>query len=215
MVKKQRRKVSVINLILAVSIPVLILVLVFLGYKILTQKPSDSTSQHDVVTIKEDKEYYAIRANATDYQKQLYEELKDVVKTKDWQKISESVAQNYVADFFTLTNKSIKNDIGGTQFWQTEARINLREKAINSYYKNLELYIKDFGKENLPEVTEVKVIGSTDMGLDEDGYRIFYVDVEWTYKSGNGFSTKDFQTGAYVECIKKDDKIHIYKFYAK
>ena len=51
---------------------------------------------------------YVLRANATDYQKELFEELKNDFEHEDETdeaKIACDIAMNYVADFYTWTNK--------------------------------------------------------------------------------------------------------------
>lgn len=150
---------------------------------------------------------YSIRSNATAYQKTLYDELKEAIKSKNDEAVAKSIAQNFVADFFTLSNKTIKNDVGGTQFWSEDARLTLRTKAIDTFYSNLELYIKDYGSKNLPIVKDVKVTGTNKM----NDYT-YAVSLEWSYEDTK-FDTSEFQKTATVEITKESGTSYIYNFY--
>ena len=123
---------------------------------------------------------YSIRGNATDYQKELFNKLEeDYLTSPDSIEVAEDVAMSFVADFFTLSNKQIKNDVGGAQFFNEEYRINFREKAINSYYFALEQWIMDYGLQNLPTVEDITIIKS-ELG---DSFETCSVSLTWIYRN--------------------------------
>jgi hypothetical protein len=153
---------------------------------------------------------YSIRSNATDYQKELYEDLQNALESDDQQAVLENVAKNFVADFFTLSNKSIKNDIGGTQFWSSDARIVLRNKAIDTFYTNLELYIDDYGSENLPTVNSVIV---EDFYQSLDDSNVYIVCVSWTYEENSVFDTSDFQKYAVISVTTLEETPYVFSIY--
>lgn len=208
MKKKKKTKLNYPRIIAAAIIVVaLIGVLIFMLNRPSNSGSGDNSGSNQQVASSSDP--YSIRSNATDYQKEIYQELQDALKSKNSQSIAEALAKNFVADFFTLSNKTIKNDVGGTQFWSTDARLTLRTKAIDTFYTNLELYIEDYGSENLPTVKEVTVLDSSSM----DGYNLYAVSVTWTYESNSKFDTSEFQNSAMLEITNESGTSFIYNFY--
>lgn len=208
MPKKKKTKLNYPRIIAAAIIVVaLIGVLIFMLTRPSNSGSGGNSGSNQQVASSSDP--YSIRSNATDYQKEIYKELQEALKGTSSQAIAEALAKNFVADFFTLSNKTIKNDVGGTQFWSSDARLTLRTKAIDTFYTNLELYIEDYGSENLPTVKEVTVLDSSSM----DGYNLYAVSVTWTYESNSKFDTSEFQNSAMLEITNESGTSYIYNFY--
>ena len=72
----------------------------------------------DVVGVDQHNLYYSLRKNGTDYQKAIYTQLSDAFDQEviNEEAISGLVVQNFVADFYTWTNKLRFNDVVGLQF---------------------------------------------------------------------------------------------------
>lgn len=208
MAKKTRVKLNYPKIIAAVLVFVLIVGLGGFAVVKLLGNNSENEVQTPTVNMTTD-DAYSIRSNATDYQKELYDELKAALEQEDKLVISEALVKNFIADFYTLSNKTIKNDVGGTQFWHQDARLLLRTKAIDLFYNNLELYIRDYGSENLPTVANVTVLGS---GMMEEE-NCYAVEVEWTYVENSVFDTSKFQKKAMFEVTDASGEFYIYRYY--
>lgn len=107
---------------------------------------------------------YALRDNATEVQKEYFEELKNAVdEDVDDAIIAGLVAKNYVADFYTWSNKLGQYDVGGLYYvYNGENETDdfkklLYLQARDGFYKYLSNYINDYGSENLLEVETVEV----------------------------------------------------------
>ena len=166
---------------------------------------------------------YLLRDNPTDLQKEYFRELKKaveegVVETEEGEvpaddtKIAELVAKNYVADFYTWTNKRGQYDIGGFNFLYDgeyengdHYKENLFLQARDGFYKYISVYGTKYGKDNLLEVESVDVVSCKKMPTpyvisehssykqDSEGewydYRVdvpyewYNVQCRWTYKA--------------------------------
>lgn len=183
---------------------------------------------------------YVLRDNATDLQEQYFAELKDAIEngTADDKTIAELVAKNYVADFYTLTNKQGIYDIGGMYYvYDNEfedgnhIKPNMALIAKDGFYKYLNKYIKDYGADNLIEVSDVQIIESkqsTDYEIneyvgtkyDEENdvwykdredhvYDAYEVSCKWSYKEGSLLNTNDFATSINLLIINKNGRFEI------
>jgi len=157
---------------------------------------------------------YVLRDNATDLQKEYFAQLKDAIESDDSTatdaEIAGLVCKNYVADFYTWTNKQGQYDIGGFYylFSEKDETVTFKEnaylKARDGFYKYINEYIDEYGSENLLEVDSVEVVKAEKLDdkytihqwvetiqVGEDEYDIIYDDVDydayyvtcsWTYK---------------------------------
>lgn len=168
---------------------------------------------------------FVLRDNATDYQKELFAELKQAIEVDnaDEQTIVSLVCKNYVADFYTWTNKQGQYDIGGMYYIYdgefedgSHFKENVYAKARDSFYKYVSNYISKYGASNLLEVSSVDVIKCSKINYDlvinehvenrqdENGewydyredhvYDAYDVTCVWTYKPSEKFDTSKYAT---------------------
>lgn len=177
--------------------------------------------------IKEDNQIvsagYVLRENATDYQKELFAQLKSAIEVEgaDETTVAGLVAQNYIADFYTWTNKQGQYDVGGMYYVLdseyedgTHSKENIYQNARDNFYKYLSNYIKEYGSEDLLEVENIQLINckkSNDKYVlnehvenrqDEQGdwydyredheYDAYEVTCSWTYKPTTKFDTSKY-----------------------
>ena len=182
---------------------------------------------------------YILRDNATDYQKELFVELKNAIEVEasSDEVIAGLVCKNYVADFYTWTNKQGQYDIGGMHYiydGEFEDGEHFKEnvflKARNGFYKYISTYIKQYGADNLLEVDSITITNCTkrdDVILnehvenrqDEEGewydyredrsYDAYDVTCSWTYKQNEVFNTSGYCTKCNFVVIKKDNYVII------
>lgn len=135
---------------------------------------------------------YSLPINATDLQKEYFQELKKAVENKeDKGEIARLVAKNYVADFYTWTNKYGSYDVGGLSYIMSSEKNNVFVRARNTYYKYLTFYINKLGSENLLEVVDVQVEGGDTPGtyqLNGNTYPSYFVVCRWDYKNEDKMS---------------------------
>ncbi len=184
--------------------------------------------------------WYILRDNATDLQKEYFAQLKDAIEGGEADGTTKAalVAQNYVADFYTWTNKQGQYDIGGMYYIYDgeykngdHYRENVYLNARNGFYKYLSTYATQYGKENLLEVADVVVTKCEKMPqpyeisvhvenrLGDDGewydyrenktYDAYNVTCTWTYKDTTALDLSKFANKINLAIIDHGDEFQI------
>ncbi len=208
--KKKRKIFVVVITIVFLSIAGFFSYLAISGVKQLVGVEEKDTSRNI-----EPYNYY-LRVNATDYQQELFDELKEICKSEviDYEQLSASVAKNFVADFYTWSNKKGSYDVGGMCYTNEDLRLNMYQKARDLYYSNLNKYIEEYGSESLPEVelctTELRRVDEYEMdGVSCPRYQI---KVRWTYKEGSVL-TDDMQCSLAIYLLLNEGRMEIVEAY--
>ncbi len=181
--------------------------------------------QEEVKVIKSIPNYgYNLRENETKLYKNEFENLDDILSKDevDYEAYAKSIAKLFIIDFYTLSNKQSKNDIGGTDFIKESMRDNFIEEARSTFYRYLEVESDD-RNQDLPEVSEITSVElenttfvlkdleakSTSSkrktneatGTTVDAYK---VTISWDYKEDFGYENE-----ANMIIIKEDKKLYI------
>ena len=211
---------------LVALVPILIVIIVlgvktYKGVKDLKNLNSDT-----VVEVKDDHNVpsmnYVLRDTATDYQQELFNELKSAVEegqvtSEDTAKL---VAENFVADFFTFSNKVSQYDVGGMYYVNKDSRENMYTYARDTIYKYLTDYINKYGADSLMTVKDITatvkqvdsypVTTSTSYYVDDynleyeyttTDYDCYQVELSWDYDSSESFSTSKWPKEALIKVI--------------
>lgn len=163
---------------------------------------------------------YVLRDNATEVQQEYFAELKQAIEVDNAPDatIAGLICKNYVADFYTWSNKQGQYDVGGMYYIynQEETKKNAYFYARDTFYKYLNNYINNYGASNLLEVESVEVTKAQDLGQDyiclvnthgyTDELGHFYYDADhtydaawavtctWTYKLNEKFDSSKYVT---------------------
>lgn len=154
---------------------------------------------------------YHLRLNATDLQKSLFSELEDECnKTeKDDEKIAVLVAKNFVADFYTWTNKNGTIDVGGMYYVYSPNRRSILLQSRRYLYQHLNDYIEKYGQNNLLEVNEFgkdPMVNKGTVEIDGKTYTTWDFALNWTYKpSSGGFDNSGYATSSWFRVYKNSD----------
>lgn len=216
-------------------LPFIILITVFAitAYKDVKSIKDMATNTVEVKDENIIKEYnYVLRDNATDVQKEYFAELKEAIETEgtDRATIAGLVAKNFVADYYTWTNKLGQYDVSGMYYVFDEQKDVIYTQSRDEFYKYLSSYINEYGSENLLEVESVTVTKAQRTPYDyyltvevhsydeEEGH--IYTDVEneyeaydvactWTYKENNKFDTSKYATSMNFIVISNNGRFEI------
>jgi len=159
-----------------------------------------------------------LRGKPTSLQKSLFKELTVDVESGDELAIVESVVRNFVADYYTWTNKQGPFDVGGTEYIFYLENTNFRQTARRYHYTFMYPYI-DSGLTyaDLVEVENVTTNGAAyAANFDHYGatYTTFYCEITWTYKINEKIDTSIFPTSAAFTIVKtNDNRYEIVRFY--
>lgn len=161
-------------------------------------------------------EIYALPKNPTQLQKDLYVDLSNQLKIESEDKlpIADFVVKNFVADYFTWTNKSGSYNVGGLTYIVSHSYLYLMDASRLSFYKDLDSFISKYGKDQLIEVESITtnpMYSSTFKFLDTD-FNAYYVEAEWTYVLREDFPEEKFQTRAAFTVIDFNGVLQIAQF---
>ena len=211
--KEKRVKIKPITKILLCLIVVALLAGGFIVWNNFIKPRAGQSKVVD--SIKNDDVDYVVSDTDTKLFKDNFNELKKVLNAKevDNKKYAETITKLFVIDFFTLSNKTSKNDIGGVQFVYGGYKKDFIDSARDTLYKQVHSVITD-DKSNadLPTVTKVKIDDTDEispasmfegLGFAEDqvGYMI---NISWEYKNKD-----DFQKNATIIVVPDGNKLSI------
>ena len=207
----KKNKLLIIGLIVTLSLMIIIVALTFFELQRDYFSNTIKNAEGEVL--------YEIRSNATEYQKLIFTELSDVIENEGTpQEYAGSVVKNYVADFYTWSNKKGTYDIGGMQYVYQPEIVNIYNYAKDFFYRDLSYNIQTLGAENLLEVENVEITFSdfnVEIEFNGETYQSFYVTASWTYVQKEGFDTTGYQTSGEFSLIDRNGKYEIYRYYGE
>lgn len=154
---------------------------------------------------------YSLNNNSTQYQKELFKELKKILNESEInnEEYAKKISQLFVADLFTLNTKITSSDIGGTQYVYKDFRDDYISIAQATLYSSVKSNIYGDRKQELPEVTNVKVdeITKEPFTHNKEAFDESYlVTLEIEYKKDLKYPTK-----YKVNIVKNDKNMEIVK----
>ena len=163
---------------------------------------------------------YRIGNNPTDVEKEYFQKLTDAIKGGNSEEIAEAVVYNFVSDYFTWTNKDGNYEVGGLQYIYAEKYTKFEEWNRWYNYSNLDLFISQYGRENLIQVkeitTEVPTFRTDDFTVNSvdpaQTYPCYQVQVKWTYEP-TAVDLTEFPDRMRFQVVDHDGRFEITEFY--
>lgn len=205
---------------------ILIILVILLIIGLLTYNKFFKKQDKEVKVIKTISKYgYTLDENETKLYKDEFDKLDEILSNDevDNELYAKQIAKLFVIDFYTLSNKLSKNDIGGTQFIKEDMRDNFIEQARSTFYRYIEVK-DDKRNQELPEVSEIKNVSVSKMAFtikdktvtttkyktskynksSGETYDAYKVTISWDYKEDYGYEKE-----ANMIIIKDDNKLSI------
>ncbi|MBP3891871.1 MAG: hypothetical protein J6D29_06840 [Solobacterium sp.] len=193
-----------------------------------TSTPSEETAAVETMSsdtgVSMRNDMYSVGNNPTDLQQEYFQKLTDAIKSQDKAAIAEAVVYNFVSDYFTWTNKDGNYEVGGLQYIYTPDIAGFEQWSRYNFYKDLDLYISQKGREKLIEVQSITTSKPVEKAPDfavtvwddpqtkrEIKYESYEVNVTWEYT--NSSDANSFPTGARFFVIDNDGRLEIAEFY--
>lgn len=162
---------------------------------------------------------YTLPNNPTAYQKELYDELVEMLNSETVTGIDHAtqIAKIFVADFYTWTNKEGTYDVGGMDYVASGHGHMFRVKAMDTVYYYLSDYVYEYGNTELLEVTNITV-SSAEYSVFRNGDTVvhdntYYIHLNWEYAASEVFDTSEFQHEMYLQVYEEDGKMRILEVY--
>jgi|GEM_PF-1042299 len=181
-----------ISVVLGISFLVICILLVLQLHTLLIGNVEENSDEYEAtapsvvrneVAERSDIIGYQLCRNSTEHQIELFElliiahdQFNETQWDRDLKAYAEIIARNFVADFFTLSNKSSRTDVGGLQFVYEDLVDQFSTFAIDTFYLYLNQHIERFGHDALPTVATTTILSSSfesywiEIEVDEDEY---------------------------------------------
>ncbi len=151
---------------------------------------------------------YKLSNNKSKEYKKLFAKLKKILDEDpvDEKKYVKTISKMFIVDFYSLSDKVAKTDVGGVDFVHKDEKTDFLEKAQDTMYKYLENNLYGGRNQKLPSVKKVTIekvsqdkfeYGETS---DEEAY---IVDCSWEYKEGSPSGYQDEAKLTFVHEGKK------------
>lgn len=182
-----------------------------------------ASNQQEVISNGEDISYVVPR-EATGFQKQCYDELKVAINSDSTTEqygldVSSAIVKNYIADFYTWSNKLGSQDVGGLQFVYGPSIQNIYEFARAYFYHDLSYLISQYGSDNLLKVNSVTIKNVAYAGnvtINSTSYQSYYIEVSWTYESSTDLEVSTYQNhGNFSLLVNENGRYEIYRYYTE
>ncbi|MBR2247989.1 MAG: hypothetical protein IKG58_01095 [Bacilli bacterium] len=157
---------------------------------------------------------YELKDNKDSRYKKMFYQLEKILKKSDVseEKYVKKISEMFIYDFYTLSNKSAKTDIGGTDFVYNKILDNFILNAEDTYYKYVESNIYNQRHQDLPKVTDIKIdnVEKTSFKYDDkeektktkyddkEDTEAYKVKVSWKYNSGKYDSYQNEATLVFI-----------------
>jgi len=132
------------------------------------EEPSIDDEERPLIIEPPEFDGYRLRSNPTDYQLELFDllvnahtQFYETSSDENLKAYASAIVQNFIVDFFTLSNKDSRTDIGGLQFFSEDVMDNFRSSAIDDFYLYLNQYLEIYGSESLPTVASTTILDAS------------------------------------------------------
>ena len=192
-----------------IGLVILVLVLLYsIGgiYYNITHRDSVDNSVKSIDMI--DKYGYVLKSNATNLQKELFNELKPILNNDNINDdaYAKIISKMFVTDLYTLSNKVNKYDVGGTEYVLESGRDNFKVNVQDTLYKYLEDNSDGKRSQILPMVVSVSAdeIRDTKYKIGDNESDAKKVSLTLSYNEDLGYDTK-----VTLILIKSDGKYYV------
>lgn len=200
-----KRKISIKKIARFAILLVLFIIVVSTIVKALI----NADKKASVKVISELKDYnYVLKDNSTQYFHDLFYKLEDTLEKEEVneEEYAKLIGQLFLTDFFTLDNKTNKNDVGGIQFVYKDYQKDFASYASDSVYRSIENNLIGERNQQLPIVSEVIVLN-----IEQKEYqysetkkddKTYVIDLKIKYKKD-----LDYQQEATLFLVHEENKL--------
>ncbi len=209
--KYMKEPLFIFGIIFSFTTLTLLLILGVQFYQTLDLASSHSNHHSELV---ETENEYVLTEHATIYQEELFGLLETAAKAYDESPLENQamtyaslVAQNFIVDFYTLSNKAGRYDVGGLQFIQKEITSDFHKKAMDTFYLYLDQYDEEQELDRLLSVTKINVESITESIYtleDESTVTALDVVMHWEYDNQTFLPIENFMTDATVVLVEEN-----------
>ena len=164
--KKRKKKVRLKKWVkVTILISIVLLILTSIIYIVCSNLSNKKEGKIETVTKEElelDNYKYYINSNASDYEKEVFEELKKVLSKEEIneEEYANTLAKVFISNLFTLNSKNNSSDISSSQYIYDSYQETYKTIIKDTIYSSIELNLNGERTQELPEFSNVEVISN-------------------------------------------------------
>ena len=207
--KKRKKRICIIKIVITLVALFLVAGVGLYFYGRLSRKKEPV----NVSKIENTIEYYnyIINDNASEYYKNEFNGLKELLNQETWDKNEEVkyVAKLYTIDLLSLNNKINKYEVTSSQYFYPSKKEMHTTKVVDTFYNLLEDNAYDDRKQELPEVSLVDItsIEEDTYKIDKTEYDCYVINLKVEY-----VKDLDYPSSVKVILINDNDKFYVVSF---
>ena len=174
-------------------IAILIILVSMIGIsKIFLKKDTESKPKVETKIISNIEKYgYTLDERDTKYMKDTFKELESILNAEEINKeeYAKVLSKLFIIDFYTLSNKINKYDVGSLEYILNEKQEMFKSKAMDTIYSDIiDNTYKDRVQE-LPEISKVEIleIKESKFELNKEEKESYKITLKFSYKKDLGY----------------------------
>ena len=197
-------------------IAILIILVSMIGIsKIFLKKDTESKPKVETKIISNIEKYgYTLDDRDTKYMKETFKELESVLNAEEIneEEYAKILSKLFIIDFYTLSNKINKYDVGSLEYILNDKQEMFKNKAMDTIYSDIyDNTYKDRVQE-LPEITKVEIVDfkEEEIEINKETIESYKVTMRFTYKKDLGYDKE-----GTLNLVKNNNKLEVVMYNPK
>ena len=189
-------------------IAILIILVSIIGLsKLFLKKDKESKPKIETKIISNIEKYgYTLDDRDTKYMKETFKELESVLNAEEIneEEYAKILSKLFIIDFYTLSNKINKYDVGSLEYILNDKQEMFKNKAMDTIYSDIyDNTYKDRVQE-LPEITKVEIVDfkEEEIEINKETIESYKVTMRFTYKKDLGYDKE-----GTLNLVKNNNKL--------
>lgn len=197
-------------------IAILIILVSIVGLsKLFLKKDKESKPKIETKIISNIEKYgYTLDDRDTKYMKETFKELESVLNAEEIneEEYAKILSKLFIIDFYTLSNKINKYDVGSLEYILNNKQEMFKNKAMDTIYSDIyDNTYKDRVQE-LPEITKVEIVDfkEEEIEINKETIESYKVTMHFTYKKELGYDKE-----GTLNLVKNNNKLEVVMYNPK
>ena len=151
---------------------------------------------------------YTLDNRDTPIMQEEFNHLEEILQAEElnYEEYAKSLAKLFIIDFYTLSNKINKYDVGGLEYILNEKKEMFQTKAMDTIYKDIIDNTYSDRTQKLPTIKSVEVLDltETEISLADTKTPSYKVTLNFTYEEDLGYDKE-----ATIYLVKVNEKLEI------
>ncbi len=197
-------------------IAILIILVSIVGLsKLFLKKDKESKPKIETKIISNIEKYgYTLDDRDTKYMKETFKELESVLNAEEIneEEYAKILSKLFIIDFYTLSNKINKYDVGSLEYILNDKQEMFKNKAMDTIYSDIYDNTYMDRVQELPEITKVEIVDfkEEEIEINKETIESYKVTMHFTYKKELGYDKE-----GTLNLVKNNNKLEVVMYNPK